>query len=111
LSYFIGLSLFYQTGDAGIGVPALGLKERPFGCCMITRYIRFNAFAFSSFFKSDVQCFYFSVGMFGIEEAFAPLTPFSRTTCLVLIGAMTSKAVVISKKFCFWLFFLLFFFS
>jgi len=71
ISNLIGLI----SGDAAIGIAAIGLKPRAFGCCMIT-----------------------SVGMFGIEEAFAPFTPFSRCSSLVLLGAITPRPHVVGNK-------------
>jgi len=62
-------------GDLAIGVPAIGLQARNFGSCMIT-----------------------NVGVFGVEEAFAPFTPFARTPLLLLVGAVTDKACVRDGK-------------
>jgi len=67
ISEFIG----FYSGDLGWGLSAIGLKPRNFGCCMIT-----------------------NVGMFGVEESFAPFTPFSRTPLLLLIGSVNNKPVV-----------------
>jgi len=63
------------TSDMGIGISLLGLKPRLFGSCMIT-----------------------SVGMFGVEEAFAPFTHFTRVPFVLLVGATTDKVVVIDGK-------------
>lgn len=60
----------WLTGALGLSVPALGLERFPFGSCIIT-----------------------SVGMLGIEEAFAPHTPFARVPVLVLVGAVTDQVV------------------
>lgn len=54
---------------------ALGLKERPFGSCMIT-----------------------NVGMFGVEEAFAPFTPFARVPLLILVGSLKDQVSVKEGK-------------
>jgi len=71
VSQFLGV----LTGDLGIGIPALGLKERPFGSCMIT-----------------------SMGMLGVEEAFAPFTPFARVPLLLLVGAIKDQPAVREGK-------------
>ena len=59
------------TSSLGLAVPALGLSSFPFGSCMIT-----------------------SVGMFGLDEGYAPHTPFARVPIIVLIGAMRETPVV-----------------
>lgn len=64
---FIG----WLTSAVGVSVPALGLESFPFGSCIIT-----------------------SVGMLGIDEAFAPHTPFARVPVLVLVGAVKDTPVV-----------------
>ncbi len=67
--------LIWLTGwlasAVGLSVPALGVEPFPFGSCIIT-----------------------SVGMFGLDEAFAPPTPFARVPVLVLVGAVSERAVV-----------------
>lgn len=60
------------TSSLGFSAPAFGLSAFPFGTCMIT-----------------------SVGMLGLDEAFAPHTPFARLPILALIGAIKKQAVVI----------------
>lgn len=60
----------WLTSSLGIAVPALGLEAYPFGSCIIT-----------------------SVGMLGIDEAFAPHTPFARVPVLVLVGAIKDTPV------------------
>lgn len=55
----------YAAGALGLSIPALGVEPHPFGSCIIT-----------------------SVGMLGVDEAFAPFTPFARVPLLVLIGAI-----------------------
>lgn len=62
----------WLTSSLGMSVPALGLEAFPFGVCMIT-----------------------SVGMLGLDEAYAPHTPFARVPILALIGANKKKPVVI----------------
>jgi len=71
ISSFIG----FVGGDLGIGFPPIGLKARNFGSCMIT-----------------------NVGVFGVEEAYAPFTPFARTPLLVLVGTVTEKPCVRDGK-------------
>ena len=53
----------------------LGLNKFPFGACMIT-----------------------SVGMFGLDEAHAPHTPFARVPMLALIGAVRKQPVVVEDE-------------
>ncbi len=62
----------WLTGSLGLSVPALGLEAFPFGSCVVT-----------------------SVGMFGLDEGFAPFTPFARVPVLVLVGAVRDGVVVI----------------
>jgi len=71
MSHFVGLI----TGELGFSVPALGLKARPFGGAMVT-----------------------NVGMFGIDEAYAPFTPFAVQPLLVLVGQMKDEAWVREGK-------------
>lgn len=61
----------YAAGGLGLSVPALGLEPFPFGTAVIT-----------------------SVGMLGVDEAYAPFTPFARVPILILIGAMHRGVVV-----------------
>jgi len=65
----------FISGDLNMGIPAIGLKPRNFGSCMIT-----------------------NVGVFGVEEAYAPFTPFARTPLLLLVGTVTEKACVKDGK-------------
>jgi pyruvate dehydrogenase E2 component (dihydrolipoamide acetyltransferase) len=62
----------WLTGSLGISMPAFGLEAFPFGSCIVT-----------------------SVGMFGLDEGFAPFTPFARVSVLVLVGAVRDGVVVI----------------
>lgn len=55
----------YLTGIWGLSIPALGLEAYPFGSCMVT-----------------------NVGVFGLDEGFAPPTPYAHVPVLVLIGAV-----------------------
>ena len=61
----------WLTSSLGLAVPMLGLSSFPFGSCMIT-----------------------SVGMFGLDEGYAPHTPFARVPIIVLIGAMRDTPIV-----------------
>ncbi len=53
----------------------LGLEAFPFGSCMVT-----------------------SVGMFGLDEAFAPHTPFARVPIIVLLGAIRKEPIVENEE-------------
>jgi pyruvate/2-oxoglutarate dehydrogenase complex dihydrolipoamide acyltransferase (E2) component len=61
----------YLSGVWGMNVPALGLEPHPFGACVIT-----------------------NVGVFGLDEGFAPPTPFAHAPVLVLVGAIRDTPVV-----------------
>lgn len=67
--------LLWLTGwlasSLGINAKALGVTRFPFGSAVVT-----------------------SVGMFGLDEAWVPPTPFARVPLYVLIGAIGDKAVV-----------------
>lgn len=60
----------WLTGSLGINMPAFGLEAFPFGSCIVT-----------------------SVGMFGLDEGFAPFTPFARVPVLVLVGSVRDGVV------------------
>lgn len=62
----------WLTGSLGIDMPAFGLEKFPFGSCIVT-----------------------SVGMFGLDEGFAPFTPFARVPVLVLVGTVKDGVVAI----------------
>lgn len=62
----------WLTSSLGVNVPALGLEAFPFGSCIVT-----------------------SVGMFGLDEGFAPFTPFARVPVLVLVGAVKDGVVAV----------------
>jgi len=61
----------WLTSALGVSAPVFGLEAFPFGSGLIT-----------------------SVGMFGLDEAFVPPTPFTRVPLYVLIGAVHDAAVV-----------------
>jgi len=65
----------YAAGAMGLEIPPLGLEPFPFGACLIT-----------------------SVGMLGVDEAFAPFTPFTRVPLLVLIGALKDGVIPIDGQ-------------
>jgi pyruvate dehydrogenase E2 component (dihydrolipoamide acetyltransferase) len=62
----------FLTASLGWDVPALGLERFPFGSCIVT-----------------------SVGMFGLDEGFAPFTPFARVPVLVLVGSVRDGVVAV----------------
>jgi pyruvate dehydrogenase E2 component (dihydrolipoamide acetyltransferase) len=65
----------YLTGVLGISVPALGLEAFPFGACVIT-----------------------NVGVFGLDEGFAPPTPFAHAPVYVLMGAVKQAPHVVEGQ-------------
>jgi len=65
----------YLTGAAGISLPPFKLEAFPFGACIIT-----------------------SVGMFDMDEAFAPPTPFARVPIYLVVPSVRKKAVVIDEQ-------------
>lgn len=65
----------WLSGEANLRIGALGLSPSPFGSVMVT-----------------------SVGMFGIEAAFAPLSWMYKVPLLLLAGAVTEKALVVDGR-------------
>lgn len=65
----------WLTGSLGVSLGALGLEAYPFGSCIVT-----------------------SVGMLGIDEAFAPHTPFAHVPVLVLVGAVRDVPAVVDGQ-------------
>ena len=65
----------WLTGALGLNAKALGLSAYPFGSAVIT-----------------------SVGMFGLDEGFAPHTPFARVPLLVLVGAYNDRPAVVDGE-------------
>jgi pyruvate/2-oxoglutarate dehydrogenase complex dihydrolipoamide acyltransferase (E2) component len=61
----------WLTTDLGLDLKRWGLPREPFGSAMVS-----------------------SVGMFGIQHAYAPLSPYYRFPFLVLVGEVTKKPVV-----------------
>lgn len=71
--------LLWLTGllasSFGVSAPALGVEPFPFGSGVVT-----------------------SVGMFGLDEAFVPQTPFARVPLWVLVGAVSEKPTVVDGE-------------
>ncbi len=71
--------LLFVTGwlasALGVSIPALGVRPFPFGSCVVT-----------------------SVGMLGLDEGYAPPTPFARVPLYVLVGAMTDQPAVVDGE-------------
>ena len=65
----------WLTGALGLNAKAIGLSAYPFGSAVIT-----------------------SVGMFGLDEGFAPHTPFARVPLLVLVGAYNDRPAVVDGE-------------
>ncbi len=65
----------WLASSAGLSIPALGVTPYPFGSGIIT-----------------------SVGMFGLDEGFAPPTPFARVPVYVLVGALRDMPAVIDQQ-------------
>jgi pyruvate/2-oxoglutarate dehydrogenase complex dihydrolipoamide acyltransferase (E2) component len=63
------------TSSLGLSVPAFGLEAFPFGSCIVT-----------------------SVGMLGIDEGYAPPTPFARVPVYVLVGAVRDMPAVVDGQ-------------
>jgi pyruvate/2-oxoglutarate dehydrogenase complex dihydrolipoamide acyltransferase (E2) component len=62
------------TTDLGLDLKRFGLPREPFGSAMVS-----------------------SVGMFGIQHAYAPLSPYYRFPFLVLVGEVADKPVVVGN--------------
>jgi pyruvate dehydrogenase E2 component (dihydrolipoamide acetyltransferase) len=65
----------WLTADRDLHLPERGLPRQAFGSAMIT-----------------------SVGMFGIQRGYAPLSPYYRIPFLVLVGEVTTKPVVVDGR-------------
>lgn len=65
----------FLTSSMGINVNFLGLQKFPFGACIIT-----------------------SVGMFGLDEGYAPPTPFARVPVYLAIPEIRKRPVVIDDQ-------------
>ena len=62
----------WLASSLGVSIAALGVVKYPFGSAVIT-----------------------SVGMFGLDEGYAPPTPFARVPVLVLVGALRDAPAVV----------------
>src|SRR5918992_646316 len=62
----------WLTTDLGLDLKRFGLPKEPFGSALVS-----------------------SVGMFGIQHAYAPLSPYYRFPFLVLVGEVTDRPVVV----------------
>ena len=74
----LGLSMktaAWLTTDKGMDLKKYGLPRQPFGSAMIS-----------------------SVGMFGIQHAYAPLSPYYRIPFLVLVGEVAEKPAVVDGQ-------------
>ena len=58
-----------------MSIPAIGVQPFPFGSCIVT-----------------------SVGMLGLDEGYAPPTPFARVPLYVLVGAMRDQPAVVDGE-------------
>jgi pyruvate dehydrogenase E2 component (dihydrolipoamide acetyltransferase) len=65
----------WLAGSWGLDIPALGVTRFPFGSCVLT-----------------------SVGMFGLDEGYAPFTPFARVPLLVVLGAVKDRPAVVDGR-------------
>lgn len=65
----------YLTGAMGLNIKSLGLESYPFGAAIIT-----------------------SVGMFGIDEGYAPPTPWARVPIYVAIPEIKKRAMVVDDQ-------------
>lgn len=74
----LGLSMktaAWLTTDKGMDLKKYGLPRQPFGSAMVS-----------------------SVGMFGIQHAYAPLSPYYRIPFLVLVGEVAEKPAVVDGQ-------------
>ena len=74
----LGLSMrmaAWLTTDKGKDLKKYGLPKQPFGSAMVS-----------------------SVGMFGIQHAYAPLSPYYRIPFLVLVGEVAEKPAVVDGR-------------
>ncbi len=65
----------WLTSDLGVDLRHFGLRSHPFGSAMVT-----------------------SVGMFGVQHAYAPLSPFYRVPFLALVSEVTVRPVVVDGE-------------
>lgn len=74
LKRMVSLTGFLASG-MGWRIPALGVEPYPFGSCIVT-----------------------SVGMFGVDEAFVPPTPFARVPLYILVGSVRERPAVVDGQ-------------
>jgi len=65
----------FLASSVGISIPAMGVEKFAFGSAIIT-----------------------SVGMFGLDEGFAPPTPFARVPIYVLVGGVSKRPAVVDGE-------------
>lgn len=65
----------YLSAAAGLNIPLVGVEKFPFGAVIVT-----------------------SVGMFGVDEGFAPPTPFARVPIYMTIPEIKKRPVVIDDE-------------
>ncbi len=65
----------FLASSLGLSIPMLGVERFPFGSCVVT-----------------------SVGMFGLDEGYAPPTPFARVPVYVLVGALKDAPAVVNGQ-------------
>jgi pyruvate/2-oxoglutarate dehydrogenase complex dihydrolipoamide acyltransferase (E2) component len=65
----------FLTSAIGVSVPPFGLEAFPFGSCIVT-----------------------SVGMLGLDEGYAPPTPFARVPVYVLVGAVRDMPAAVDGQ-------------
>ena len=65
----------FLASSLGLSIPPLGVEPFPFGSCIVT-----------------------SVGMFGLDEGYAPPTPFARVPVYVLVGALREQPTVVDGQ-------------
>jgi pyruvate dehydrogenase E2 component (dihydrolipoamide acetyltransferase) len=65
----------WLTASMGVSMPAFGLESFPFGAAIIT-----------------------NVGVFGLDEGYAPPTPFARVPVYVLVGAIREAPAAVDGK-------------
>lgn len=61
----------FLAASIGLSIPAMGVKAFPFGSALVT-----------------------SIGMFGLESACVPFSPYARVPLIICIGKITEKPVV-----------------
>ena len=65
----------FLASGLGINLPMFGLEANPFGSCIVT-----------------------NVGMFGIDEAYAPPTPWARVPVYLLVNAVKDRPTVVDGQ-------------